>query len=113
MYYLLTRWLIVLAAERHGLDPLRISFTDAVRELEQMRSSLVTSNLQWVTGTLLPRLLDRIASHLVPLRPGRHYPRTKDAKPKSRKTKKTSKPKATIRPKTNRNPRKQKPRRKA
>lgn len=88
VYYLLIRWLIVLAAERHGLDPLRISFSDAVRELELMRSALVTSSPNWVARVLLPRLLDRIASHLVPLRPGRHYPRPKDAKSKYRSPKK-------------------------
>lgn len=84
VYYLLVRWLMVLAAEKHGLDPLRLSFSDAVRELEQMRFSLVTSSLPWVYGHLLPRLLDRIASHTVPLRPGRHYPRPNDTKAKDR-----------------------------
>ena len=100
LYYLLVRWLIVLAAERHGVDPLRISFTEAIRELELMRQSLTTSSLRWVTRTLFPRLLDRIASHLVPLRPGRHYPRTKKPKPKSPTWKnKTTTPKSTCRPK--------------
>jgi Transposase DDE domain len=84
VYYLLLRWLIVQAAEEHGIDPLRISFTNAVRELELMRSNLVTSTATWTRNVLLPRLLARIASHLVPLRPGRHYPRPKDTKPKDR-----------------------------
>lgn len=84
VYYLLVRWLMVLAAEKHGLDPLRISFSDAVRELDQMRFSLVTSSLTWVYGQLIPRLLDRMASHTVPLRPGRHYPRPNDTKAKDR-----------------------------
>lgn len=84
VYYLLLRWLIVLAAEKHGLDPLRISFTHAVRELECMRPALVTSNLTWICEVLLPRLLARIASHTVPLRPGRHYPRPNDTKPKDK-----------------------------
>lgn len=84
VYYLLTRWLIVVAAEKHGLDPLRISFTNAVRELEQMRAALVTGNPDWVRRVLLPRLLERMASHLVPLRPGRHYPRPDDTQPKQR-----------------------------
>lgn len=83
-YYLLVRWLIVRAAEKHGVDPLRLSFTGAVRELEQMRAALLTSAPAWVTTQLLPRLLDRIASHLVPLRPGRHYERPNDTKPKVR-----------------------------
>jgi hypothetical protein len=84
LYYLLVRWLIVLAAEKHGLDPLRISFTNAVRELEQVRVVLITSNLAWVCRELLPRLLHRIAGHSVPLRPGRHYPRPNDTKPKDK-----------------------------
>lgn len=84
VYYLLVRWLIVSAAEEHGLDPLRISFTNAVRELELMRASFVTSSDEWISRVLLPRLLERIAAHQVPLRPGRHYPRPKDTKPKDR-----------------------------
>ena len=84
LYYLLIRWLIVKAAEKHGIDPLRLSFSGAVQELEQMRSSLITSASNWVTRTLLPRLLDRIAAHVVPARPGRHYPRPNDTQPKNR-----------------------------
>lgn len=84
VYYLLIRWLIVLAAEEHGVDPLRISFTNTVRELEAMRTTLATSSESWVRRELLPRLLARIASHLVPLRPGRHYPRPNDTHPKDR-----------------------------
>ena len=84
VYYLLIRWLIVLAAEKHGIDPLRISFSNAVRELDLMRAVLITSSPDWVAAVLLPRLLDRLATHLVPLRPGRHYPRANDTKPKDR-----------------------------
>ena len=84
VYYLLIRWLIVQAAKEHGLDPLRISFTNAVRELEQMRDTLATSSLGWVQRVLLPRLLARIASVLVPLRPGRHYPRPNDTQAKDK-----------------------------
>jgi hypothetical protein len=84
IYYMLVRWLIVLAAEKHGLDPLRISFTNALRELDSLSTALITSSMPWVTETLLPRLLDRIASHTVPMRPGRHYPRPNDTKSKSR-----------------------------
>lgn len=84
LYYLLIRWLIVEAAKKEGIDPLRISFTNAVRELETMRTALLTSDPNWVAKVLLPRLLERIASHLVPLRPGRHYPRPNDTKAKDR-----------------------------
>lgn len=82
VYYLLTRWLIVLAAEEHGVEPLRISFTNAVRELELMRSAFLANTSEWARKVLLPRLLERLASHLVPLRPGRHYPRPNDTQAK-------------------------------
>jgi hypothetical protein len=73
--YLLVRWLIVQAAVQHGLDPLRISFCNALRELKGMWPTLVISSPCWVQQTLLPRLLERIASHVVPFRPGRSYAR--------------------------------------
>lgn len=84
VYYLLIRWLIVKAAEKHKLDPLRVSFSGALQELEQMRPSLTTSSLLWVTKVLLTRLIDRIAQHIVPYRPGRHYPRPNDTKTKDK-----------------------------
>jgi hypothetical protein len=84
IYYMLVRWLIVLAAEKHGLDPLRISFTNTLRELDSLNHALITSSMTWIVDTLLPRLLDRIASHTVPLRPGRHYPRPNDTKSKNK-----------------------------
>src|SRR5260370_13210601 len=78
--YLLVRWLIVEAAVEHCLDdPLRLSFKGALEELTDMRQSLITATPERVEEVLLPRLLERIARHLVPLRPGRHYPRPKDA----------------------------------
>jgi hypothetical protein len=102
--YLLVRWLMVEAAVKHGLDPLRRSFLQALRELKLMRRSLLTSRPQWVSQVLLPRLLDRIAEHQVPSRPGRHYPRRKESKPsntKSKSKKKPAKPKAkTAQPKS-------------
>jgi hypothetical protein len=91
--YLLVRWLMVEAAIKHGLDPLRLSFLDAFRELNLMRAALLTSEPRWVRDVLLPRLLDRIAEHQVPERPGRHYPRRKKSKPTSTK-KSPNKPKS-------------------
>jgi hypothetical protein len=85
--YLLVRWLIVEAAVKHGLPPLRISFRNALRELDQMWPTIVVSSPQWVEKVLLPRLLGRIAQHLVPLRPGRSYPRKKKGKGKKVKSK--------------------------
>lgn len=87
--YLLVRWLMVESAVRHHLDPLRISFVEALRELHAMRESLVAAAPRWAE-VLVSRLLERISQHLVPSRPGRHYPRRKKkATRKSRQPKKT------------------------
>jgi hypothetical protein len=85
--YLLVRWLIVEAAVEHNVDPLRISFRNALRELQQMWPTIAVSGTEWVARVLMPRLLQRIASHLVPFRPGRTYPRKKKAKGKTAKSK--------------------------
>jgi Transposase DDE domain len=75
--YLLVRWLMVEAAVKHRLPPLRLSFCNALRELRAMWPALLTARPSWVQRELLPRLLDRMASHGVPFRPGRSYPRKK------------------------------------
>jgi hypothetical protein len=85
--YLLVRWLIVEAAVQHGVDPLQISFRHALRELELMWPTIVVSSPEWVIKMLWPRLLERIASHIVPRRPGRSYPRAKKAKGRKAKSK--------------------------
>jgi hypothetical protein len=90
--YLLVRWLMVDAAVKHGLNPLRLSFLQAFRELELMRPALLTGSPHWVSGVLLPRLLDRIAEHQVPFRPGRHYARRKKSKASNAKAKSHKKP---------------------
>lgn len=97
--YLLIRWLIVEAATKHKLDPLRISFLEAKRELEVIRPSLVNASPQWAARVLLPRLLNRIAEHQVPVRPGRHYPRKKKKATPKKKPKKQSSSKAKKKPK--------------
>ena len=76
--YLLTRWLMVEAAKAHDADPLRLSFTGAQNELQDLSHALLTSSPQRVTTELLPLLLERIAGHRVASRPGRHYPRPHD-----------------------------------
>lgn len=78
LLYLLTRWLMVEAAVEHGCQPLRLSFTQAQRELHDMRPALLASTSQRIAAVLLPRLLARIAQHKIPLRPGRHFPRIGD-----------------------------------
>ena len=82
LLYTLTRWLMVEAAEAEGIDPLRISFKRALNELFDMIPSLTTATPQRVSQVLLPRLLQRIASHTVPFRPGRYFPRPRDGKNK-------------------------------
>jgi hypothetical protein len=83
--YLLVRWLIVEAAVKHDLDPLQLSFTQALRELNAVRDTLVTASPGWA-AVLLDRLLDRIAKHRVPFRPGRHYVRKKKSSNHKRKS---------------------------
>lgn len=83
LLYLLTRWLMVEAAVAADHDPLRLSFKAALTELNHLRHVLIISSPQRVCDVLLPRLLQRIAEHLVPLRPGRHFPRPHDTKAKN------------------------------
>ncbi len=88
LLYLLVRWLMVEAAVEHGVDdPLRLSFKGSLEELKDMRQTLVTATAKRVQDVLLPRLLERLAEHLVPLRPGRHYPRPKDTYARNRRRK--------------------------
>ena len=78
LLYLLTRWLMVEAGQTHGIDPAMLSFTAAQRELNDMRQTLLTAAPQRIRRFLLPRLLERIAQHRIPFRPGRHYPRIQE-----------------------------------
>ena len=82
LFYHLVRWLMVEAATRHGVDPLRLSFSAGLRELMDMSQSLLLASRQRVSAVLLPRLLRRIAEHRVAFRPGRHYPRPHDTRVK-------------------------------
>lgn len=95
LLYVLVRWLIV-AATAAGQDPLRLSFVAALRELAAMRVALLYASPRWAATVLVPRLLARIASHVVPYRPGRHYPRRK---PKPKPSKRRNKhPQAKTKP---------------
>jgi hypothetical protein len=84
LLYLLVRWLIVEAAVATGEDPLRLSYSGALGELRGLAASLVQASPGRASGVLLPRLLVRMASHFVPLRPDRHYPRPHDTKVKNK-----------------------------
>jgi hypothetical protein len=81
--YLLTRWLIVEAAEQAGVEPLHLSFLAASRELQEVMPLLVLSPIEHVRRVVLPNLLKRIGQNLVRQRPGRHYPRPNDTKTKN------------------------------
>jgi hypothetical protein len=84
LLYLMVRWLIVEAAVATGEDPLRLSYSGALGELRGLAPSLVQASPGRASGVLLPRLLSRMASHFVPLRPDRHYPRPHDTKVKNK-----------------------------
>lgn len=84
LLYLLVRWLLVEAAEAAGEDPLRLSYSGALGELRGLAPSLALSSPRRALGVLMPRLLSRMASHLVPFRPDRHYPRPHDTKVKNK-----------------------------
>jgi len=85
LLYMLTRWLMVQAAEQtdHG-DCLRLSFADAQRELNELRPALLSADVQRIDDYLLPLLLERIASHQVPWRPGRYDTRSRNKKVKNK-----------------------------
>ncbi|MGI6418302.1 MAG: transposase [Thermoguttaceae bacterium] len=102
--YLLVRWLMVEAAVKHAIDPLRLSFKNALRELFAMHSSLVIAQGRWVY-VLLEKLLDRVAEHQVPYRPGRSYPRRKQSSNHKRKSKHPRRSRTTKAPQSrNRKP---------
>jgi hypothetical protein len=84
LLYLLIRWLMVEAAEEAGVDALRLSFSGALEELTAILPSLVHAGSRRAAGVLVPQLLSRTASHRVPFRPGRHYPRPHDTKVKNK-----------------------------
>jgi hypothetical protein len=85
LVHMLVHWLIVQAAEEASEpDPLRLSFSHAYELLLEMRETLLHARPGRVAQVLLPRLRQRIAACRVPPRPGRHYPRPHDTKPKNK-----------------------------
>ena len=107
--YLVVRWLLVEAAAAHQADPLRLSFVEALRELQDLRPALLVARPRWAAAVLLPRLLERIAGHRVPLRPGRRFPRRKEKKARGparrrrrRPAAQTPKPQPATKPKPQR-----------
>jgi Transposase DDE domain len=84
LLYLLVRWRMVEAAEAVGEDPLRLSYSGVLSEVRAMLPALVLASPRRAFGVLVPRLLERMAGHFVPLRPGRHYPRPHDTQVKNK-----------------------------
>ena len=78
LFYFLVRWMMVEAV--HGQDPLRLSFTQALRELQDISQTLIATSDQRVSQVLLPRLPARVAEHVVSERPRRHHSRPHDTK---------------------------------
>jgi DDE family transposase len=85
LLYTLVRLVMAEAASAAGISPLRLSFAEALGEVKDMGQSLLTASHRHAERTLRPRLVELIGSHRVPLRPGRHYPRPNDTKPKTDK----------------------------
>lgn len=85
LLYTLIRLLMAEAAAAAGMSPLRLSFAAALGEVKDMGQGLLGASQRHAERTLRPRLLELIGSHRVPFRPGRHYPRPNDTKPKTDK----------------------------
>jgi Transposase DDE domain len=80
LHYLLVRWWMVEAAAGAKVSPLRLSFTEALREINEQWPSAVVASAPWLQQTLRPRLLQRLARHQVEERPGRTAPRGEKAR---------------------------------
>jgi len=68
------RMIVLEAAIKHGVDPLRISFINATRTVLLFAPALATEPF-WKLLAIYRAMLAEIASHIVPLRPGRNEPR--------------------------------------
>jgi Transposase DDE domain len=84
LLYFLTRCQIVEAALAAGVPPLRLSYKGALEDVQDMRESLLRADELPAQRVLLPRLQEQIAGHVIPFRPGRHYPRPHDTQVKDK-----------------------------
>jgi hypothetical protein len=84
LLYFLVRRQIVEAALAAGVPPLRLSYKGALEDVKDMQESMLKAGERPAQRVLLPRLLDQIGSHVIPFRPGRHYPRPNDTKVKNK-----------------------------
>jgi Transposase DDE domain len=85
LLYTLIRLLMAEAASVAGISPLRLSFAAALGEVNDMGQSLLQASERHAQRILRPRLVELIGRHRVPFRPGRHYARPHDTKPKADK----------------------------
>jgi len=77
----IVRMIILEAAIEHQVDPLRISFVHATRAILAFAPALATEPI-WKLPSIYQAMLDEIASHIVPQRPGRNEPRALRRDPK-------------------------------
>jgi hypothetical protein len=84
LLYFLVRRQLVAAALAAGVPPLRLSYKGALEDVKDMRESLLKAGERPAQRVLLPRLLAQIGSHVIPFRPGRHYPRPHDTQVKNK-----------------------------
>jgi hypothetical protein len=100
LYSLLVRWLLVEAATQAGVSPLRLSFKEALREINALWPAAVTARIGWLADVLRPRLRERLAHHRVIERPGRLSPRTKkERRASQRRASQRAKQAKRLRPK--------------
>lgn len=82
--YFLLRWLMVEAASAAGVSPLRLSYMGALEDVQDMRESLLKAGVRQAQRILWRRSVEQIGSHVIPFRPGRHYPRPHDTQVKNK-----------------------------
>jgi hypothetical protein len=70
----IVRTIMLEAAIENGVEPTRISFTHAVRAIVSFAPALASEPL-WKLMKIYEAMLTEIASHIVPVRPGRNEPR--------------------------------------
>ena len=76
------RYLMVQAAETHGVAIQRLSFKGTVDSVRQFSAALAQARSRKKKNRLLARLLELIAADQVPERPGRREPRAVKRRPK-------------------------------
>lgn len=84
LLYFLMRCQMAEAALAAGVPPLRLSYKGALEDVQDMGETLLKADERTAQQELLPRLLEQIGGHVVPFRPGRHYPRPHDTQVKDK-----------------------------